>query len=87
MQKTLTIKGKTFTSKRSESLIDDNNKVVLNGIPFDVTYRIDEHNMFENTKRQDGKFMLLWGRGYKAAFSLPLELDTKPSAGDKELPF
>ena len=73
MQKTLTIKGKTFTPKQVERLID-NDKVLLNSVSFDVTYRIDEHNMFENTKRQDSaaKFMFLWGRGYKAAFVLPL---------------
>ena len=71
MQKTLTIKGKTFSAKQVERLID-NDKALLNSVSFDVTYRIDEHNMFENTKQQDAKFMFLWGRGYKAAFVLPL---------------
>jgi len=72
MQKTLTINKKTFTAEQIEKLISDDDKVTLNGETFDVTYRVDEHNMFENTKRKDGKFMLLWGRGYKCAFVLPL---------------
>ena len=71
MQRTLTINKKKYTAKQIEPLISGD-KVTLNGITFDVTYRIDEHNMFENTKRQDGRFMLLWGRGYKYAFALPL---------------
>ena len=81
MQKTLTINGKIFTAKQVERLID-NDKVLLNGVPFNVDYRIDEHNMFENTKRQDAKFMMLWGRGYKAAFALPLELEHEAQRSD-----
>lgn len=72
MQKTLTVKGKRFTAKQIESAIQ-NDEVVLNDIPFNVTYRADEHNMFENTKKPDANCMLLWGRGYKYAFCLPLQ--------------
>lgn len=71
MQKTLTIKGKRFTAKKIEGMIE-NDMVILNGRTFYVTYRIDENNMFENPKREDAKFMLLWAGGYKYAICLPV---------------
>ena len=71
MQQTLTIQGKRFTAKQIKSIIQ-NDEVILNGVPFHVTYRVDEHNMFERPQMQDANYMLLWGRGYKYAFCLPL---------------
>ena len=73
MQKTITVAGKRFTSNHVTSLIGHDNKVTLNGVTFDVTYRKDEHNMFEVTKRNEAKFALLWAGGYKYAIVLPLE--------------